>query len=512
SVFAAIDSAGNLCHKKAIVRTYFDMTQNSHSSHDRLQRIRGFTIGGKTWEREAVDAASTASPSTHFLFGSLFATFICFNGTHLGLGLGRTTLIKRGAPGSKAASISAIPLAELTLPESPFTICGQILSVLPFKVDGSEWVWDGKYVSFALKRKAKKKQGEPAAAEDVSLMQNLQLSVSSRLIVPITGDGRRDASISELEFVDNTIGFDSERDKTWIFPDKSILAAWYELKDRIEKDSTLHDKIPVFSAVNDGVFPYQAPPAEAYRGVVYSFSIVGTPIHEAIANRHTCRICGKVVKAQDIQTHMGHHIRKFLCDVPEDTPVKCPVAKSYPCGTCGRSMDDGQCNIRIKSNKCDSDCSSSYAFRISSASTFHETRPCTNVPIQCPFDCQQIHWKYNFPQHLKDRHPSWRSLASATFIDQVTVTQAEELALGIPASKAMLWPPPPPSKPPNTPTRGQKRAVPSSPRTPRRLHCKDNENGANKNPRIFLAFPGVNVASRAPRVTVVENDIDDVFV
>ncbi|KAJ6590274.1 hypothetical protein B0H10DRAFT_1634625, partial [Mycena sp. CBHHK59/15] len=55
-----------------------------------------------------------------------------------------------------------------------------------------------------------------------------------------------------------------------------------------------------------------------------------------------------------------------------------------PCGTCGRSMDDGTCQVRIKSEKVDSDCPSTYAFRISSASMFRKTRPCTNVPLQCP--------------------------------------------------------------------------------------------------------------------------------
>ncbi|KAK6980798.1 hypothetical protein R3P38DRAFT_2579460, partial [Favolaschia claudopus] len=137
-----------------------------------------------------------------------------------------------------------------------------------------------------------------------------------------------------------------------------------------------------------------------------------------------CRVCGKSVKDTDIQTHMGEHIRKSLREVPEDG-IKYPVAKSYPCGTCGRSMDDGACPVRIKSAKCDSDCPSSYAFQIRAASTFRDTRPCTNVPISCPFDCQQTHWKYNFPQHLKERHPSWQSLVSQSFIEQITVTREE---------------------------------------------------------------------------------------
>ncbi|KAF7351813.1 hypothetical protein MVEN_01142400 [Mycena venus] len=131
SVFAVIDSEGQLCHKKAIVRTFFE-TQNNQISKDRLQRIRGFTIGGKTWEREETDSEMVSS-STHFQLGNLFATFICYNGTHLGLALAKSTIIKRGIPGSKSPSVSAIPIAELGLPSSPFTICGQIFSLLPLK-------------------------------------------------------------------------------------------------------------------------------------------------------------------------------------------------------------------------------------------------------------------------------------------------------------------------------------------------------------------------------------------
>ncbi|KAJ7933099.1 hypothetical protein B0H13DRAFT_1478131, partial [Mycena leptocephala] len=39
SLFAEIDSAGHRTHKKSVLRTLFDMTHDSHSSHDRLQRI-----------------------------------------------------------------------------------------------------------------------------------------------------------------------------------------------------------------------------------------------------------------------------------------------------------------------------------------------------------------------------------------------------------------------------------------------------------------------------------------
>ncbi|KAF8206640.1 hypothetical protein K438DRAFT_1962974 [Mycena galopus ATCC 62051] len=126
SIFAIIDS-GQQYPKTSIVRVWFQAHSN-HSSHDRIQRVRFFSVGGKTWHREETGSEPVSS-SSHFQLGDLFATFVCYNGTHLGLALAKTTLIKRGPPGGKSPSISAITIAELTLPASPFTICGQIFSL-----------------------------------------------------------------------------------------------------------------------------------------------------------------------------------------------------------------------------------------------------------------------------------------------------------------------------------------------------------------------------------------------
>ncbi|KAJ7429056.1 hypothetical protein FB451DRAFT_958599, partial [Mycena latifolia] len=108
------------------------------------------------------------------------------------------------------------------------------------------------------------------------------------------------------------------------------------------------------------------------------------------------------------------------------------VSRDYPCGTCGSPSTNEGCYIKIKSGKADSNCSSSYAFQILAASKFRENRPSTNIPIQCPLGCNEIHWKYNFPQHLEKRHPSWRQLLSASFFTQIQISQAEQRALGIP--------------------------------------------------------------------------------
>ncbi|KAK6971609.1 hypothetical protein R3P38DRAFT_2813660 [Favolaschia claudopus] len=122
--------------------------------HDRLQRVRGFTTGGKSYLREDTVYGEKTSPATHFQLGNLFATLICHNGTHLGLAIAKCTVIKRGPLGSKSP---AIPRAELDLPSSPYTIAGQIYDLIPIPSTAGplKWAWNGKLVSLSLLKKRK---------------------------------------------------------------------------------------------------------------------------------------------------------------------------------------------------------------------------------------------------------------------------------------------------------------------------------------------------------------------
>ncbi|KAF8173571.1 hypothetical protein K438DRAFT_2051185 [Mycena galopus ATCC 62051] len=420
SLFAEIDSDGHLTHKKSVLRVLFDMTHDSHVSHDRTLRVRGYTMGGKTWQHESADEQSPTS-STHFALGNIFTTLICYNNTHLGLAVAKCTLIKRCVPGTKAVSISAVPYAELCLASAPYLISGQVLSLIPVDPMASEWVWDGQFVSFSQKKKG-------AAVDDVARIRNLQFTVSSQLIDAAIHKCARETSISEQE---NEV--DCEREKTWIFSDKDIRLSWDRLWTTILPNTSLHDKLPTkFTGVSAGVFPYQAPPAADFNGIFYSLPIAGTSIEQSYHNRKKCRMCNKEVKDTDRQTHIGQHILKALRGVAEPGIIL-PVTVDYPCGTCGGRSTSEACSINIKSGKAESNCPAAYAFQISAASTCRKNRPCTNVPVQCPLGCEEIHWKYNFPQHLQERHPSWPNLLSSSFTSQVEISRDEQEWLGIPA-------------------------------------------------------------------------------
>lgn len=244
SLFADVNANGRQAHK-TIVRTFFEMTHDNHSSHDRLQRVRGFTIGGKSWTRDNGEASQTVSPLTHFQLGNLFTSLVCYNNTHLPLAIAKCTLIKKGLPGSKSASVSAVPREELHLPASPYSISGQVLSMVPLTRDGngSAFAWDGKFVSFSMKKNSS------STGEEIARLRNLQFAVPSRLI---------DCTIHEQAREVLAFDFDlpCEREKTWYFSNSHLLASWSRLWDTLLKDKTLHNKFPVFTGVSEGVFPY----------------------------------------------------------------------------------------------------------------------------------------------------------------------------------------------------------------------------------------------------------------
>ncbi|KAJ6626243.1 hypothetical protein B0H10DRAFT_1942079 [Mycena sp. CBHHK59/15] len=415
SLFAEINANGQQAHKKTIVRTFFEMTHDNHTSHDRLQHVRGFTIGGKSWAREKGEANQSISPSTHFQLSNLFTSLICYNTTHLALAIAKCTLIKKAMPGSKSTSVSAVARAELHLPDSPYTMSGQVFSVVPLATS-SACAWDGNFILFSLKKKSQKN------GDEISCLCNLQFAVSSRLI----------------------------------------------------------------DSISEGVFPYTTLSSTDSQAICYSSPIAGTVIEELHISHNTCRVCGLAVKDMNRQAHVGQHILKFIHGF-QDTSVKFPVSDEYPCGTCAGPTTNGCCTMGIKNGNLESDCPSAYSFMISAARHFRETHPCTNIPIKCPLECNQTHWKYNFQKHLEERHPQWRQILLPSFRSTIEISSAEQRALGIPSDRVVEWPPrntpPDPPLPPDSPfVQGQKRNVSCLMGSPGRRSNKENEAEASSNP------------------------------
>ncbi|KAJ7659168.1 hypothetical protein DFH06DRAFT_1406208 [Mycena polygramma] len=444
SLFAEIDSDGHLTHKMS--------SHDSRTSHDRLQRIRGYTIGGKA-ANIIESPEGEVSNATHFQLGNIFSTLMPYDGSHLGLAVAKCTVIKKCIPGNKPISLSAIPLAELDVESTPYAISGQVLSLVPGSATASEWVWDGEFVFFSVKKPSK------SSPDGIARKRNLQFETSSRLVDAIHGNAR------ETDISDVQLEVNSRRERTWSFSDGHLLASFHRLWTRVIGDTTLHNKFPPpYTGVSSGAFPYQAPRSADFPGIIYSLPIAGTAIQITSDNRQNCRLCHKHVKDTDRQMHMGQHVLKALQGVPE-ADIYDGVSPDHPCGTCGAASND-TCRIRIKSGNADSNCPSAYAFRISAAAQFSDTRPCTNIPIRCALGCEEMHWKYNFPQHFTQRHPSWRQVASAAFLEKLQVSRAEQRAMGIPETKITDWLPIQP--------RGQKRTADCLQQSPSR-RGKEND-------------------------------------
>ncbi|KAK7007094.1 hypothetical protein R3P38DRAFT_2554208 [Favolaschia claudopus] len=104
-------------------------------------------------------------------------------------------------------------------------------------------------------------------------------------------------------------------------------------------------------------------------------------------------------------------------------------------------MCGGTCLPSIKAKKLNSQCPSTYPFMISTAKKFLSTRPCTNVPIACVMvGCNETHWKYNYKQHLAERHPDWQRLIPVTFLPELQISREELLELKIPSHLGCLAP------------------------------------------------------------------------
>lgn len=470
SIFMKIDDMGNVQHKKTILRIVFDSTHDIDyaKTHDRLLRVRYFSIGGDSWDRKGgLKLGEGLSEREKFKIGGLFATLIRVNGTTVGIAIAQTTIIKTGSKpnGPASSSIASAPLDEITLPSSSYEISGQLLSLTPITLDLENkvsWIWDGKFVAFeAVKAR------QSSTPRESHKKRELNFIVPATLIIPISSD----SEVMEVDIADlpgnATLTFKEGMDTTWVVTDTEMTKLRAELWKRVNIDgSSLQTHIPTYGRVLHGVFPYQSSEngktntqssssSDADHLLDDTLKIVqqaGTLMTEAVKSdeRLKCRICLKDVAGGDRQNHMGKHILYHLQRIEDPTaqnPVSTitsmrfditlkifnQISSDYPCGFCGESSStNGKCTVSIAAGgKAASTCPDTYRFAIAPASKISKQKPCTNVPIRCAF-CVETHWKYNMENHLRERHPSWKNDPNAGRVSkQIEVSQEEHRALGI---------------------------------------------------------------------------------
>jgi hypothetical protein len=171
-------------HKKSILRVFMDpaLDIDYHKSHDRLLRVRCFSIGGDSWDRSQSSVYRSLQVNA-FRLGSLFATAICTDKNIISIAILHCTALKSGSQYFDQA-----PIDEISLVDSTWEISGQILSLHPIlypNIQGSElsWVWDNQFA--ALNPTTATGRSQRQQQSSVTKMRHLNVTVNGRATEPL---------------------------------------------------------------------------------------------------------------------------------------------------------------------------------------------------------------------------------------------------------------------------------------------------------------------------------------
>ncbi|KAJ7027424.1 hypothetical protein C8F04DRAFT_1189552 [Mycena alexandri] len=272
-------------HKKSILRTVMDPTFDidSAKSHDRLLRIRCYSVGGDHFDRTAAKLHSNINDEHLLKLHGLFATLVAFDTSRVALAVLQCTLIKTTNK-HPPTYLDSAPVAEIALPGTHYEVAGQVLSLVPFtsSPDVLDWAWTTDFIEFDS---VKAKQ---AAADSVTRMRHLTVAASVEEILNVT--------VSDSA---------TPPEKTWVFSDTQMEKMRSTLLERAQEEE-VRLKIPVYGAIRKGRYPYEA-------------TISDAPSPKD--SHRKCRIYSKNVAAQDRQNHVGTHILRSMSGVQEDELV-----------------------------------------------------------------------------------------------------------------------------------------------------------------------------------------------
>lgn len=333
-------------HKKTILRILMDpsLDVDYHKSHDRLLRVRYFSIGGDKWDRVK---PSIHRPSNKNLFKleALYATVISTEQNKVSIAILQCTSLKLAGQHLEHA-----PLEEISLPNSTYDVSGQLLSLIPiFHDDRSlSWVWDSQFLALDS---AKSRAKQPVT--QLNHIRHLTVPVNGSLVYPLRPGQLTSIPISRLP---PDLAASMNTEKTWIIKETVLQEINNHLVRILLEDLDLRSRIPVFGQVREGLFPYRA----MYANGLWSFSRLlnilsswfidpATTIEHSTTSIPTpsssdapqaCRICRHQVSGPNRQNHMGGHILQSLRGVEGPSGenfgmVRCTQLKlsiTYFCG------------------------------------------------------------------------------------------------------------------------------------------------------------------------------------
>jgi len=243
---------GKLGHKKTILRLFTDssLDVDYHKSHDRLLRVRYFSIGGKSWDHSRLQHLykSSRGDSEIFKLGDRFAAVICIEK--------RVSFAILQCTGLKSASqyVDQIPTAEISLPDSRYDVSGQILSLHPLIQETTNgktlsWSWDSKYVVLDSVKPARTQQAT------TNRLRHLMFAFNGRLVLPLKSSQLSSILVRNLP---STITEGNTNSSTWVITETEMQRIQETLLERLHTDESSHTKIPLFGTVREGAFPYTA--------------------------------------------------------------------------------------------------------------------------------------------------------------------------------------------------------------------------------------------------------------
>jgi hypothetical protein len=255
SIWMDLDG-GKPGHKKTILRLHMDPTLDVdyNKSHDRLLRIRYFSIGGDKWDRSKPSTYHGAAKNDLFGLRSLYATLVSVN-QKVCIAVLQCTLLKSGSQ-----YLDCAPIDEIALRDSAYDVSGQILSLLPAEYevpgnssDGSDffWVWDSHFVALESVKSTPRSQ-----LSNTTRVRHVSISVNGRLVYPLRPSQFRSIQVAGLPSVSEIIPPTIE--KTWSITENVFKDIESHLYDLVRNEEETRFKIPAFGPVREGSFPYRA--------------------------------------------------------------------------------------------------------------------------------------------------------------------------------------------------------------------------------------------------------------
>jgi len=256
SIWMELD--GKKVHKKTILRTFMDpaMDVDYNKSHDRLLRVRYFSIGGDNWDRSTPNIYSTSAGSNIFSLNSLYATLICVE-NKVSLAVLQCTLLK-----ASSKYIDCAPIDEISLPESTYSISGQVLSLHPVLESLGDtaisWAWDSQFVALdTFKSRRATTQRQPTTLVTSNRLRNLNVTISGCLVYPLTSVHAKSVAVNKLPALP-AMTSDLALGSTWVITEKTLSEIQAKLVQFVLGDEGARSEIPLFGQVREGAFPYTA--------------------------------------------------------------------------------------------------------------------------------------------------------------------------------------------------------------------------------------------------------------